>query len=348
MDFQAGDKVSFINEKQDGFIVAIKANGICVVEIEDGFTLDATASELVKIKDTQQKKSDKKNDIGEENLVKEVPPIDLINVYSLLGTVALITLPDNGKVLSGKIDYWLVNGSDSDVLYAFSSFKSKMPEGIAAGYLEKNKTVLMSTILRDAIIDIDHLQIQLLFHKKGLHQELPRINKEFKIELPTITQHYPKLASPYSFALVNTLINFSIDAEPDLNELFEKYKEDYTDDRKNSKPAVANSLHKKADTSLKDFGLSGSSLEVDLHIEELIDDPAGMSAAEMIDIQLRHFRKELDNAMYKRSVKIIFIHGVGNGRLKNSIRSELKTLKLNYRDGAYDRFGAGATEVLFR
>ncbi len=348
MDFQAGDKVSFINEKQDGFIVLIKANGICVVEIEDGFTLDVTSSELVKIRDTQQKKSVEKYENVEGKLITEAPVFDLINAYSLLGTVALITLPDNGKVLSGKIDYWLVNGSDADVLYVFSSYKSKMPEGVVAGYLEKNKTILLSTIQRDAIIDIDHLQIELLFHKLGLHPQLPRINKELKIELPTITQHFPKLASPYSFAIVNTLINFSVEAETDLNELFEKYKEDYTDDRKNSKPAVANSLHKKADTSLKDFGLSGSSLEVDLHIEELIDDPAGMSAAEMIDIQLRHFRKELDNAMYKRSIKIIFIHGVGNGRLKNSIRSELKALKLNYRDGAYDRFGAGATEVLLR
>ena len=348
MDFQLGDKVSFINEKQDGFIVAIKANGICVVEIEDGFTLDATPAELVKIKLAPQKSEAVLNEklVINQEIVKQIP--DFISTYTLEGSVALIAIPDNGKVLSGKIDYWLVNGSDNELLYVFSSFKSKMPEGICAGKLEGKSSIMLTSLLREVIIDIDHLQIEILFFKKGLHPQFPRVSKEIKIELPTLTQNFPKAESPFSFAIVNSLINFTIQSDPDLNELFEKYKEDYIDNRKISKPSNNNNQGIKVDTSLKDFGLTGSMLEVDLHIEELVDDPSGMSATEMIEMQLSYFRKALDKAMYNRSSKIIFIHGVGNGRLKNAIRSELKGLKINYRDGAYDRFGAGATEVLFK
>ena len=61
--FQPGDKVSFVNEKQEGIIVTIQPNGMIVVEIEDGFPIEVTARELVKKhsiliteKEQQQKK----------------------------------------------------------------------------------------------------------------------------------------------------------------------------------------------------------------------------------------------------------------------------------------------------
>jgi len=345
MDFRIGDKVSFINEKQDGFIVSIKANGFCVVEIEDGFTLDALPTELVKTKEIQKKKSgdSKEKEVVNETVGLVVP--DFIKTYLLDGCVAILSIPDNGKILTGAVEYWLVNGSDLEVLYVFSSYNAKMPEGVCAGQLNKNQSIILKSFSRETIIDINHFQIDLLFHKDGIHPQLPHLSKELKIELPTLTQNYPKAGSPYSFAVINNLINFTIQEDPNLNELFEKYKDDYNDNRKISKPANTANQFKKTDNTLKQFGLSGS-LEIDLHIEELIDDPSGMAASEMIEMQLKHFRKELDKAMYNRSPKIIFIHGIGNGKLKNSIRFELKNLNINYRDGAYDRFGAGATEAI--
>lgn len=347
MDFSIGDKVSFINEKQDGFIVSIKANGFCVVEIEDGFTLDALPTELVKIKEVQKKKSD---DSKEKEVANEIVGIlvpDLIKTYSLDGCVAILSIPDNGKILTGAVEYWLVNGSDSEVLYVFSSYKIKMPEGVCSGQLNKNQSVLLKSFSRETIIDINHFQIDLLFHKDGTHPQFPHLSKELKIELPTLTQNYPKAGSPFSFAIVTNLINFTVQEDPNLNELFEKYKEDYVDNRKISKPASTSNQFNKTDNILKQNGLSGS-YEIDLHIEELIDDPSGMVASEMIEMQLKHFRKELDKAMFNRFPKIIFIHGVGNGKLKNAIRAELKSLNINYRDGAFDRFGAGATEAILK
>ena len=59
--------------------------------------------------------------------------------------------------------------------------------------------------------------------------------------------------------------------------------------------------------------------EVDLHITELVDKPEGLSNFEMLNIQLEKFENELDAAIFKNMKKIIFIHGVGNGRLKQEI-----------------------------
>ena len=85
---------------------------------------------------------------------------------------------------------------------------------------------------------------------------------------------------------------------------------------------------------------------MDLHIEELIDKPAGLSNFEMLNIQLERFEKELDAAIEKQMKKVIFIHGVGNGRLKQEITSILKTTKgVTFHDASYKDFGYGATQV---
>ena len=85
---------------------------------------------------------------------------------------------------------------------------------------------------------------------------------------------------------------------------------------------------------------------VDLHIEELTDDYSGMNNSEMLHLQLSHFHKELDDAMLHHYYRIIFIHGKGNGILKNRIRKELDRMNLKYRDAETSKFGFGATEVL--
>lgn len=87
--------------------------------------------------------------------------------------------------------------------------------------------------------------------------------------------------------------------------------------------------------------------EVDLHLEELVNPVKGMNNAQMLDIQLRHFQKKLDEAMASNIRKIVFIHGVGNGRLKQEIRKLLAAHRdLKFHDASYALYGFGATEVV--
>ena len=56
----------------------------------------------------------------------------------------------------------------------------------------------------------------------------------------------------------------------------------------------------------------------------------------------------MNEAMRKHIRKIIFIHGVGNGRLKSEIRKELQHYQgIKVRDADPSRYGRGATEVVF-
>lgn len=85
---------------------------------------------------------------------------------------------------------------------------------------------------------------------------------------------------------------------------------------------------------------------VDLHIEKLLEDHYGLNNSEKLDIQTKHFRKKLEAAINGHFTKIIFIHGVGNGVLRQTIRDLLKTYEgIQFSDAAYKQFGAGATEV---
>jgi len=88
--------------------------------------------------------------------------------------------------------------------------------------------------------------------------------------------------------------------------------------------------------------------EVDLHIEELIEDYSQKENYELLHIQLDFFSKMLKSAIENKFKKIIFIHGVGNGRLKQEmilkIRNEYPELK--YQDASYFRYGKGATEII--
>ena len=90
-------------------------------------------------------------------------------------------------------------------------------------------------------------------------------------------------------------------------------------------------------------------LEVDLHIDELVESYKGMSNGQILTIQLRHCQAELENAIHNNVKKIVFIHGVGVGRLKHEIHQLLSTYDfIQFRDASFAKYGAGATEVILR
>lgn len=87
-------------------------------------------------------------------------------------------------------------------------------------------------------------------------------------------------------------------------------------------------------------------MEVDLHIHQLVKSYKGMSNHDMLTLQLDTARHKLDWAIKKRIQKMVFIHGVGEGVLK----TELDYLfgrydNIKFYDANYQKYGLGATEV---
>ncbi len=90
-------------------------------------------------------------------------------------------------------------------------------------------------------------------------------------------------------------------------------------------------------------------LEVDLHIHELLETTEDMSNGEMLEYQLDTFNKVLAENKKNKNKRIVFIHGVGNGVLKQRIRHELqKYPRYIVQDASFQEYGWGATMVIIK
>ena len=71
-----------------------------------------------------------------------------------------------------------------------------------------------------------------------------------------------------------------------------------------------------------------------------------MSNYDMLNIQLDTAKRQLDFAISKRIQKVVFIHGVGEGVLKEELRYLFNRYdNVKFYDADYQKYGLGATEV---
>ena len=90
-------------------------------------------------------------------------------------------------------------------------------------------------------------------------------------------------------------------------------------------------------------------LEIDLHLEELVEYPGKLEDWQKLFTQMQHVKKCLTAAMEKKVKKIIFIHGVGTGVLRAELINYLATIDcVTISDADNRRYGIGATEVIIR
>lgn len=91
-------------------------------------------------------------------------------------------------------------------------------------------------------------------------------------------------------------------------------------------------------------------IEVDLHASELFDNINGLEPADILNCQINKFSEVMDANLRRPGTRIVFIHGKGEGVLRQAIMKEL-----NYRykghdvqDASFREYGYGATQVTIR
>lgn len=105
---------------------------------------------------------------------------------------------------------------------------------------------------------------------------------------------------------------------------------------------------KRKSTSTKSKERNAPKMEVDLHIHQLTPRSHGMSNFDMLNLQLETAKRQLEFAMRKRIPKVVFIHGVGAGILKEELKYLFGSYEnISYYDADYQKYGLGATEVYF-
>lgn len=173
-----------------------------------------------------------------------------------------------------------------------------------------------------AIIDNKNVQVRI---EDGLEIPYP-VKYLVKSEIPNSKAQQPTISENKKKEMLN-----NIDPEQLKKAILNK---------KNPKSGPAKS---------KPHSVGNREIEIDLHIEELMDNHKGLSNGQIIEIQLKHFRRKLDDAIQNNTVrKITFIHGVGSGKLKHEISHILESIGLRFYDASYSRYGFGATEVILK
>lgn len=346
-----GDRVRFLNSVGGGIIRRIEGN-IAYVD-DDGFetptllkecvvvapaaeTVEkvARSAEAVEIKPTPKSKEESSAD-----KVEETPEGEKLNVV-------LAFEPSDLKHLgTASFDTYLVNDSN---YYLYFTYLSRADESTGwttryAGVVEPNIQVFLEEITGEDLPSMDRIAIQMIAFKNG---------KEFKIKAPIAVE--TALDTTKFFKMHCFKENMYFDKEViavnivtddvarsrmilDSSKLEDGIRQKKAADRPHKRPV----FKKQAKPGI---------MEVDLHINELLDSTAGLSPADILNLQVDEFRKVMDANLKKHGQKIVFIHGKGEGVLRNALMKELNHRYKGHdvQDASFREYGFGATQVTIR
>lgn len=350
MSFKKGDKVKFLNDVGEGVIVRFQDKNIAIVHNNDGFEVPVLMNELLKIEehyvfdDKQDREEDDENHSSQaikETIEPEDMDEDGLNTDHYASIFFAVVPKDKEDILNSDLKIFLINDSNFRVLYSISRKEGEFQSLMAYGNLEDNTKIQLADIKRDELNDFEEINFQIIFFRKGNYYLLNPVNRTWNVKPSrfykenSFTENDFFHEKAFIYEITKEQINLADHISDDDIEKAKKEKE-----RKEPKK-VYQSSKKGKDEEIE---------EIDLHIQELTDDYSNLTNAEILDIQMSRFTTALEGAILSGTKRIVFIHGVGNGRLKHEI---LKTLnrkypKLRYQDASFKEYGYGATLVMLK
>ncbi|MGM0496969.1 MAG: DUF2027 domain-containing protein [Bacteroidota bacterium] len=361
MKVKVGDQVKFLNDTGGGKVTKILSKDMANVLTHDGFEVPVLMEELlisesgeqekkqgevIPETETEEERAQEQNE--EYNFFKEAEPDekDIPSAGNPDNEIHFAFVPLNlDQPENSDLDLFLINDSDFEIYYLILVKKETSYSWFASGYLEDNTKILIKTVERENLNEINDLKFQLLFFRKGFFHPVSPMETNLKIK-------------PARFFKRSTFKENDFFDEPAwIMEL--KSEERFYEQLRNLKDEDILQAVKEKDLANHDFSSLKSKPkstnsdieEVDLHIEELVEKPNELSNSEIIEIQLARFQTTLEGALNdKHTKRIVFIHGVGNGRLRYELRKSLERNypKLNYQDASFKEYGYGATLVFLK
>lgn len=355
MDIKIGDKVRFLNSVGGGRVTSFKGKDSVWVEDEDGFDIPAYIRECVVVgeKDTfvrvgsrpQATPEPTRNDPKQKPAPQPAPdsyrPQETSEGERL--NISLAFIPTNPKSLNDtRYEAYFINESNYYLFFNYMSRNNSSWVSRYNGTIEPNTKIFMEEFGKDVLNDLEQVCIQLVAYKKDKPFAL---KNPVSVELRLDTVKFYKL---HSFrendyfeedALLYSIVRHDL-AERELLISPSELKAAMYQKESGEKTPLKSSK-KSTDINI---------VEVDLHIDELLDSTAGMSNADMLTYQLDKFHEVLKQYAGSKGQKIVFIHGKGDGVLRTAIEKELKTkYKQHYfQDASFREYGYGATMVTIK
>lgn len=346
-----GDRVKFLNATGGGKVTGFVSPKMVNVEDDQGFEVPCLITELVKDEKYTHapviaRKSESKIETTEEKKPKKesVPlfassagkPVSDHPGYYLAFVPEVPTMP-----LSGEIKAWLVNDSKYFLLYHLALFREGTYISEKSGRLAPYSRIPLKGFGHQDFSDFPDFGFQIIPYETKSPVLFPSWVKTLKIN-PIKFYKETSYSSNSYFERKAILIDIR---EKDLSqELLKLQQHDF------SAPLVMTESGDLPPSGVRKKHEPPEVREVDLHIQELVESASGLSNKDILDIQMERFEREMEEAIRDGTRRIVFIHGVGQGVLKNELRRELekKYKKFDVQDASFREYGYGATMVILR
>lgn len=347
-----GDKVRFLNEVGGGIVKGFKGKDIVLVEDADGFDIPILIKDCVVI-DTDDYNMKPRFSASvmpkAEEPAKPVKPEMTSRPSEIRGgdtlNVLLAFVPEDVKAISStRFAAYLVNDSNYFLYYTYLSAEGKAWKNRSFGVIEPNSKLFLEDFDKDILNELEHIAVQFIAFKDNLTFALkPAVCVELRID----TVKFYKLHTFHEsdFFKEPALLYDIVKDDAPVKQVFVS-AEDIQVALLQRKVVVD---RPKSQSVVQPVG-DKDMVEVDLHIDALLDDTSGMGNSDMLNYQLDKFRQVLEQYKGKREQRIVFIHGKGDGVLRKAILDELKRKYGNYRhqDASFQEYGFGATMVIIK
>ena len=360
---KVGDKVRFIHETGGGVVTGFRGKDTVIVEGAAGFEIPMPIYECVAV-DTNEYNFTKKSLSPKEEPVKRKPTTakvakesdeeDSMPIVSFRPmerpegerlNIMLAYLPMDERSLSNsRFEAYIINDSNYYLYFTYSSAEGRNWRVRGNGLLEPNSKQFIEEFGREELNDLEHVCVQLLPFKQDKSYVLkPSMNIDRRIDTVKFYKLHLFRENPFfeEDALIYDLVN---DDKP--------VKEIMTDVAEIQRVIIEKSKGEKAQQPVQQPKMAKGSdiLEVDLHADSLLETTAGLNAFDILNHQMDVVRSTLNEHIKEKGKKIVFIHGKGEGVLRNAIMQELKRKypRCLYQDASFQKYGFGATMVIIK
>ena len=328
-----GDIVRFISEKLEGKVTGIINNNMVNVFCDEyGFEIPASVNDLVVIRsDFASSSAEPSKQQTNTQAQKSV------NIESA-DTVYLAVIPEDFSNLAGtRYELSIINDTAQTCLYSVAFSNGEKYTGITAGNCSPDSDVIIGSYSIKELDNVKAVNVQVIFYHKGNCILRKPIDTQIKISLPALCKAgaYKHTRWYKSMVMLRPLDKETIAPEEiDTKEIQKviKEKEAETPAQRPARQVVNNIL------------------EIDLHINQLLETTSGMDNKDMLEYQLDVFHKTLEEYKLRKGQKIVFIHGKGDGVLRQRILWELQTKykRFQHQDASFKQYGYGATMVTIK
>lgn len=359
-DLKTGDIVRFLNSVGGGKVTRIDGQ-MAYVEDEDGFETPALVRECVVVAHAGESpstdkfvpipKAGKKETPApgpapkKDDVRPEVPfPESEETPEGEKLTVMLAYEPREIKHLqTTTFDAYLVNDSNYYLLFIYMTRADAGEWTIRyAGRIEPGIQLLLGEIKREELAEMDRVAIQYVAYKEG---------REFKLKSPGAmetrldTTKFCRLHCFHENEYFTTPVIAVEVVKRDVVRRSMAVDSSTLEDALRAKKNLDRPVRQPILRSKKED--PNAPLVVDLHIGELLDDIRGLSNADILNHQIDEFRKVMDQNLKNHGRKIVFIHGKGDGVLRQALLKELKYRYKTHKvqDASFREYGYGATQV---